>query len=101
MLEIQHAGRVAAQAGVRLEENPYTDDIERQYWEYGWIEESFLEEINEHRAIMDYAGVQVFQIVEKINDLVSCGQLTKRGGDILIASLSTVAGKLADKLRGG
>lgn len=101
MLNIQQAGRHAAAEGKKLEDNPYTDELERQYWEYGWIEENFIEDINEHRAVMDYAGVELFQMAEKIDDLVSAGHLTVKGGNSLKSSLNTISGKIADKLRGG
>ena len=101
MLSIQMEGRDAARKADMMEKNPYTDPIEKQYWEYGWIEENFLEEIDEHRAIMDYAGEHIFQLTEQIVEGVNSGMIASKTGDELIASLSTVAGKLANKLQGG
>lgn len=104
MLKIQAEGREAARLSVTLDKNPYahgeSKDIEKQYWEYGWIEENFIEEIDEGRALMDYAGVHIFQLIEKINEKVYEGMIAKKTGDELVASLSTVAGKLSSKLRG-
>lgn len=101
MLGIQQSGRQAAIEGKNLKDNPFTEELERQYWEYGWIEENFVDDINEHRAVMDYAGVELFQLAEKIDEMVRAGFLTVQGGKSLKASLNTITGKLADKLSGG
>jgi hypothetical protein len=100
VLDAQMEGREAARRGILLKDNPRQDEIHRQYWEYGWIEENFLNEIDEHRAIMDYVGTHLFMLSEEIVEMQKKGDVTKSSGDHIIASLSTVASKLADKLRG-
>jgi ribosome modulation factor len=97
VLNIQVEGREAARSGKLLKDNPYTETIQRQYWEYGWIEENFISEIDEHRAVMDYVGVHIFQLCQDIEKMEKEGNLS---GEKIIASLSTVTTKLAEKLRG-
>jgi NAD-dependent DNA ligase len=87
------AGRADAIKGLLRKDNPYTTGSdEAQYWEYGWIEENFVEEIEEHRAVMQWTGEQLFIISEKLKRNDPADDITN--------DINTIAGKLAEKLQG-
>lgn len=96
---IQMEGRVAATEGKKRSDNPYKD-LNAQYWEYGWIEENFVTEIEEHRAIMDWTGTQLFAVAEYLVKLEKEGRITPLIKDEITGVIETVCGKLAEKLNG-
>ena len=97
---IQMQGRKAADEGLTRDQNPYTDEVEKQYWEYGWIEENFMEELEEHRAVMQYAGDALFIFCEELDKMVEQGTVSSRASDQMKGSLSTIMKSLAEKLQG-
>jgi ribosome modulation factor len=97
---IQMEGRQAVLDGKKRTDNPYRDPTEKQYWEYGWIEESFVSEIEEHRAIMDWTGVQLYSVAQYLQKLESEGRITPLIRSEITDVIETVCGKLAEKLEG-
>lgn len=98
--QIQASGRVAATQGKKRSDNPHSDPVEKQYWEYGWIEENFMNEIEEHRAVMEYAGEHLFLFSQEVEEWTKAGEITPEIRDRIVSSMASIAQNLADKLRG-
>lgn len=100
MHHIQMEGRQAASLGNPRASNPCTDDVEKQYWEYGWIEENFMNELEEHRAVMQYAGEHLFIFCDELQEYVEQGKITQKVKDEIVNNLHTIMKNLAEKLQG-
>lgn len=70
--DAQTIGRNSAIEGKRRDQNPFEKGTpEASFWEYGWIENSFMEEIEEHRAVLEWIGQQLFLFNDEMKKFVS------------------------------
>lgn len=87
LLTIEKKGREACSTGVRLDENPFTDENDRLMWANGWSQEHAVDHLSRCVAVMKWAIQSLESTIEVSID---------SGSTEVTSKLRTISNKMAE-----